>query len=298
MARTPASELLLRQRLAALSRALPAAQRGDVRSIHRARVATRRLREALPLVAVRAKGRRIERVVQRITRALGPVRELDVALIGLGEIAASGAVPAPAIAPLRAVIGEERQRLHTEMQRRLRGVDLGRLKKHALAAERGELPRKRRGHPPDSRRLVAAEKRAARRAGALREAIEDAAGIYLPDRLHAVRIKVKKLRYATELSRELSRSRAVAVVRTLKQAQDLLGRMHDLEILIARTRAMQGSSSAANLRLSADLDILVRRLETECRLLHGRYMAMRRALLAACDRTEAAVVRRAAISAA
>ena len=114
--------------------------------------------------------------------------------------------------------------------------------------------------------------RAARRAERLRAAIENAAGIYLPDRLHEVRIAVKKLRYALEIARELSGSRATARIRTLKRAQDLLGRMHDLEVLIARTRAVQGRAGAPNLRLSADLDRLVRRLETECRQLHGRYM--------------------------
>jgi hypothetical protein len=62
---------------------------------------------------------------------------------------------------------------------------------------------------------------------------------------------------------------------TLKRAQDLLGRIHDLEVLIARTRAIQGSSNAPTLRVSADMDLLVRRLETECRRLHGRYIAMR-----------------------
>jgi CHAD domain-containing protein len=128
--------------------------------------------------------------------------------------------------------------------------------------------------------------RVARRATALRAAIENAAGIYLPDRLHDVRIAVKKMRYAMELARELSGSRALAAIRSLKEAQDLLGRMHDLEILIARTRAVQGSPIGTNLRLSGDLDRLVRRLETECRQLHGHYMALRHKLLAICDRVE------------
>ena len=39
-------------------------------------------------------------------------------------------------------------------------------------------------------------------------AIENAGGIYLPDRLHQVRIAVKKLRYVLEIAREMSRSRA------------------------------------------------------------------------------------------
>ena len=75
----------------------------------------------------------------------------------------------------------------------------------------------------------------------------------------------------------------MAKILALKRMQDLLGRMHDLEVLIARTRAVQGSPSAPNLRLSAELDQLVRHLETECRQLHGHYIAARPALLACCD---------------
>jgi hypothetical protein len=59
--------------------------------------------------------------------------------------------------------------------------------------------------------------------------------------------------------------------------------MHDLEMLIARTRAVQSRAGAPNLRLSADLDRLVRRLENECRRLHVRYMNERKALRAICD---------------
>jgi CHAD domain-containing protein len=113
--------------------------------------------------------------------------------------------------------------------------------------------------------------------------MENAAGIYLPDRLHQVRIAVKKLRYALEIAQDLSGSRATMRIRALKRVQDLLGRMHDLEMLIARTRAIQSGAGAPNLKLSADLDRLVRRLENECRRLHVRYMNERKALRAICD---------------
>jgi CHAD domain-containing protein len=103
---------------------------------------------------------------------------------------------------------------------------------------------------------------------------------------------VKKLRYAMEIARELRRSKATARIRTLKEAQDLLGRMHDLEVLIARTRAVQGAASAPNLRVSAHLDRLVRRLENECRQLHGQYMASRNKLFAICDHVEHTADRR------
>lgn len=279
MARTPPTELMIRQRLAALSRSLPGARKGDVKRLHQARVATRRLREALPVVATGARGRKLVRDVRRLTRALGPVRELDVALLTLDELTEEGSVPAGAVAKLRQVIRHERRRLHTEMCRQVERVDLDKVRKRACSPK---------GHAHDPRQLADARRRAARRAERLRAAIENAAGIYLPDRLHQVRIGVKKLRYAMELTREMSGSRATARLKTLKQAQDLLGRMNDLEVLIARVRTVQGSGKVPDLRLSSDLDRVVRRLETECRQLHGHYMASRRKLILICDHASAA----------
>lgn len=292
MDKTTPAELLIRHRLAALTRASPGAQRGDVPSIHQARVATRRLGEALPLVAPGARGRTLEPTVRKLRRALGPVRELDVALLTLEELEMAGSVPRPAIIRLRQVVEQKRRLLHTAMRRQLDRINIAKFRRRAITMARKQISAAAgRGRTEASQRLVDATLRAARRASAMRAAIDSVAGIYLPDRLHAVRIALKKMRYAKELAHELSGSRAVAVLRTLKQAQVLLGRMHDLEVLVARTRAVQGSAGAASLRLSTDLDLVVRWLETECRQLHGQYMALRKALLAICDRVEAAAER-------
>jgi CHAD domain-containing protein len=276
------SELVIRQRMNALTRALPGATQGDPQLVHQARVATRRLREALPLVASGPRGRKLERLVRRLTRALGTVRELDVALEMLDELGAGVDMPRGAITKLRQVVREERQRMHTEMCTRVACVDIDKLRRRAAAAARKGAKAGGRG----PKRAVDAQLRAARRAIRLRDAIESAAGLYLPDRLHEVRIAVKKLRYAMEFSRELNGSRATARIRTLKEAQDLLGCMHDHEVLIARVRGVQGSK-APNLRLSADLDRLVRRLETECRQIHGHYISLRKKLMAIADSTAA-----------
>jgi hypothetical protein len=68
--------------------------------------------------------------------------------------------------------------------------------------------------------------------------------------------------------------------------------MHDHEVLIARVRGVQGSK-APTLRLSGDLDVVVRRLETECRQIHGQYIALRKKLLAIADSTAAPLLRQA-----
>ena len=274
------SELMIRQRLAALSRTLPGAQKGDVQAVHQARVATRRIREALPLVARGRSGKSLKKSVRKLTRVLGPVRELDVALLNLDQLRTSGEVSEAAVARLRQLITEERQRVGTEMVRRISHYNLPKFQKKAVeAAAHGPATT----GPRDPRRIAEALRRTARRAEGLRAAIDNAAGIYLPDRLHQVRIAVKKLRYALEIAQDLSRSRATRRVRTLKRVQDLLGRMHDLEMLIARTRAIQSGAGAPNLKLSSDLDRLVRRLENECRRLHVRYMNERKELLRICD---------------
>jgi CHAD domain-containing protein len=197
---------------------------------------------------------------------------------------------------LRTILREERERLRADMALRIERADLDKLQRKAIAsAQRGVDTD---GSPPsDPRRLRAVIKRAGRRALALQAAIENAGGIYLPDRLHQVRIAVKKLRYMLEIARELTRSRASARIRTLKTVQDLLGRMHDLEMLIMRIRALQGSDRAPSLKVSADLDRLVRRLETECRQLHVRYMGFKKKLLELCDYVTSADDRRPASAA-
>jgi CHAD domain-containing protein len=301
------SELLIRQRLSALTRALPQAQQGSAEAIHRARVATRRLREALPLVSTGPAGRKLQRRVRRITRALGPVRELDVALQMLEEFERTDDVPRAGIACLRSSIGQERQRMHGDLVHTLERIDIDKLSRKAVAAAQACDVRPSPAAGTDPKRRADAATRAARRAERLRITIETAGGIYLPDRLHEVRIAVKKLRYAVEIA-EVHRVRraartpraaagrtkgSAAALRTLKRAQVLLGRMHDLEVLIARTRGVQGSTAAPALHVSADLDRLVRRLEMECRQLHAQYMTGRSALLAVCAAVAARPRRRA-----
>jgi CHAD domain-containing protein len=301
--KTSVSDLLLRQRLSALSRTLIGARAGDMHAIHQARVATRRLREAVALMPSQSTARRLQRAARRLTRALGPVRELDVALQTLDELQREGDVPRPAVTCLRQLMTAERRLLQAEAVKIIDRGEFERLRQKLAEKERADAE-KGRVTSTTTRRESTAFRRVVRRGERLRGAMDNAAGIYLPDRLHAVRIAVKKLRYAIEVLQQMSGSRASRArtpskslrsvngqLAALKRAQELLGRMHDLEVLIARTRAVQASPQAPNLRLSGDLDRLVRRLETECRLLHGHYMASRAQLIDICDRIDARAAR-------
>jgi CHAD domain-containing protein len=280
--RVSAAEGLMIEHVDTLSRALPAATKGDVTSLHKARVVSRRLRVALPIVANGRKAARVARLVRRITQVLGPARDLDVAVEMLRDLEDEGKVSHAAASALRSAIEGERARLRSELEHELEGVDFDKLRKRAAAATHTDEAAA--FGLRDARRAAEARAEAGRRANRLMRALEGAAALYLPDRLHDVRIAVKKLRYTLEVEQRFSGSRARARVRTLQAAQALLGRIHDLEVLIARTRATQASPGASSLKISADLDQLVRHLESECRRLHGGYMLLRKGLLSLCRR--------------
>jgi CHAD domain-containing protein len=278
------SEAVVRKRLAVLSRTLPSATHGDIEALHEARVASRRLREALPVILEAGRRqRKLQKRVRRITRLLGPARELDVALANLDEVASSPGVARTATREVRSFIMAERKALQKALRKEIDAETIAKLRKRALGAVRRSTSPSRRDQ---AARRTEAWRHAMSRAIGLRAAIQHAATLYLPDRLHEVRLGVKKLRYALETVAELQARGRVIGARALKQAQDLLGRMHDFEMLISRTRAVQSATKVSTLRQSAELDRLVRHLEGECRLMHAQYVGLRTTLTAICDRTE------------
>src|SRR5262245_33743733 len=86
------------KRLESFTSHLPGVHRGRVEAVHQARVASRRLRELVPLAGwdsgtAQALGRRL----RKVTQDLGPVRELDVLALLLEELHESGRYPATAL---------------------------------------------------------------------------------------------------------------------------------------------------------------------------------------------------------
>lgn len=270
----------MNQRLETLIDAMPAAQAGDVRSVHQARVASRRLREALPVLRASVHQHRLGRVrkqVRRMTRALGPVRELDVALTHLDELAGKEIVSARALTYVRQEIARERLDRRREL---LAAITPGKIEK--LRSQLGHVATGPETPQPTGA-VEQAEQQVARRARTLMSAIQRAGAVYLPDRLHLVRVSAKKLRYAMEVERELKRARGTARIMQLKRLQDVLGFMHDYEIVIDRTRDVQARIAATDRNLATELDALVRTLEEECRQQHAIYMRRRESIVKLCE---------------
>ena len=272
--------MLLRQRLQTLLEAMPAAQAGDVRSVHQARVATRRLREALPVLRASLDASALNRArlqVREMTRALGPVRELDVALQHLDEFANRGLLSERAVARVRDIIVKERAARREKMLETITPGKVEKLRHRLTSVGSGPAVAGKPGAVAEATRHVA------RRGRRLAEAIEKAGAIYVPERLHAIRVATKKLRYAMEIERELKRSRATARIRQLRTLQDLLGRMHDLEMLAQRTREIQAHTTATDRRLATHMNTLLNAIEEDCRQLHALYMRRRPSLLRLCS---------------
>jgi len=277
---------LLRKRVDQFTRVLDTVEKGDVRSLHLARVASRRMRELVPMLQLdRSVSRKLRRRLRKITSRLGTVRELDVLLIQIDELHVSGRTGGGGLGRVAVRVSkardEARKRLSEEMPIR----DMARL---ARKLERvGDQLAEKEGS--SSKATVrnwrwAIEARVAKRASRLAAAMTAAGALYLPDRLHTVRIAVKRLRYAVELSTEAAGARGGADARVLKRGQDVLGRLHDVQTLVDQVRQTQASLAPPNVTVWRELDKLVTSLEDDCRRLHGRYMRIRDDLTALTER--------------
>jgi CHAD domain-containing protein len=82
---------LLKKRVEQFTRVLQSVEKGDVRALHQARVASRRLRELVPLLQLEhGSSRKLGRRLRKVTNRLGTVRELDVLLLLIDELHVSG----------------------------------------------------------------------------------------------------------------------------------------------------------------------------------------------------------------
>jgi CHAD domain-containing protein len=277
---------LLKKRVDHFTRVLRAVEEGDVRALHQARVTTRQVRELLPILQLdHTAARKLRRRLRKVTARLGTVRDLDVLVLLIDELHVSGRRGSGALGRVGVRVSKSRDQARRSLLTRLPITELARLARKldrtADAIKDGERTTSKAA--ARSWRW-AIDARVARRAASLSAAVVDAGALYLPERLHTVRIAVKKLRYAVELSLESAGHRTSADLRLLKRMQDLLGRLHDQQTLIEQVRQTQTSLTPPSVTIWRDLDTLVGSLEDDCRRLHARYMHARGELQAVAER--------------
>jgi len=261
--------VLLARRARALKRHLQEAVEGNGHGVHQARVASRRLREAVPVLATglkHSKAGKARTKIKRVTRALGAIRELDVTIALLDDLAARDAVPRLALEEVRGHVMKKQEQRRGVMLKRLDRVNVDKLDRRLGSL--GEALQQADKEP--WRQTLAS--RLLKRSKVLRAAAEEAGHMYEAERLHNVRIAAKKLRYAVEVAAETGIKAATRPASTIKRAQDTLGRLHDLQVLqlhVAEVQAMPRRSPSND----GGLDAISRLLEDECRHLHARYVA-------------------------
>jgi CHAD domain-containing protein len=280
LARRPVRELLAQWPLALVE---------EVEGIHQTRVASRRLRELVPALArVRDEGeaRRLRRGLRAVTRLLGRSRELDVAVETLRAVAVRTEGGRDGADAVRAHIRRERVEAGRDANRQAAAVDAGALVAGVLAlAARSQRPAAIR----NCARRVAA--RLGRRAGELEKAVVEAGLMFAPGPLHAVRIALKKFRYGLEVAERLGRFRLAGSMRRLKYLQDLLGELHDLQVLGGLARDVMAQESGSSRRA---IEALVTTIDDDIRALHSRFLLERDSIIVLL--TRATSVRRTLLS--
>jgi CHAD domain-containing protein len=247
---------LLNQAFDDFLRHLPGVREGAEEGIHQARVAIRRVREALALVRGRYETKiadSMEGRLRRIAAALGRARDADVAQRLLQDVERRALNVSGATSRLRRMVAAEQLNARRQAIKELEADDPKALH-HDLMRHRGRFVRDTfgLGWRPMLRDHIA------QRAAGVQEAVTHATGVYFPNRSHHARIAIKQLRYALDLAKETRTWKSPHGTRALKQAQSALGEAHDREVLIGQLDQLSPSSGdeAAALQqfLTADIE--------------------------------------------
>lgn len=272
----------------------------DIEHIHRMRVASRRLRAALPLFAeCFGKGtyRRWRREIREVTRALGAARDADVQieflrsylatvpaegepLFGLHFSAETGGAAAPA-APLRTGIECLLLRLSQRREALQPGV-VAAVDALEAAGTAGEIAAacRRQMAGADVHTVYAFEQGFIHISLCLDDLFSHAASVADPaaeEEHHAMRIAAKRLRYTMETFAPLYPGELKSEIAALKKLQDYLGDIHDCDVWAAFLPVFL-EEERERCRTYFGHDGLMAAIEPGILHLRGERMAKRRAL--------------------
>ena len=216
-------------------------QGGDAEALHDMRVASRRLREALEVFAFCFPVKSYDKLARRarlVTRALGELRNADVAIAYFETLRSQSdnVLVKVALEDVLRRLGREQREARRGLQQRLNQARLDRLPNDlGDACTRAESTplRYQRGA---RRSITLARKVLLQRLRELFAAQGAVGGEQDEKNLHRVRITVKKLRYAVETLDYAVGTALVAHLGLLRQWQDVLGALHDRDVLAVRVR--------------------------------------------------------------
>jgi CHAD domain-containing protein len=262
------ASLLLQDRVKRVFRELPGAVAGHEEPVHQVRVAGRRLRVALPLLA-RKEGNRLVaralRVLRRLTRAVGEGRDMDVILGLFEDRLATFKSASPEQRALLSRLRAARGRSRTQVGEDILDLDIDGLRR--------DLRRLLRRGAADSPTVLARVRALREEEGAeLLRGFSQVGDRYRPEALHALRRRVRRLRYAAEVEDVVRGEESRAPV-LWKRLQDGIGIIHDHYILAG------WFDEQARLAEARDNALLVRAARRERRSFIGLGRLLHRALL-------------------
>jgi triphosphatase len=220
----------------------------DPEHVHKMRVACRRLRAALRVFAACFDGRTSERLLtglRWLASTLGEVRDLDVQLLELAKSRARlGPEPAAGWTELRTVLEHRRDHARACL---IAGLDSERYARLLDAAARAFAiaPRRRAAHPGAQTAVVLAQQILERRVKSFVRAAKVCRQQPTVARMHELRIRGKKLRYACEFFGPLYGEEFAAGVEGLGVFQDALGQFQDQVVAGALARQLRDEALAA-----------------------------------------------------
>lgn len=222
----------------------------DIEGVHDMRVASRRLRSALrdfkPYLRER-KFRRSNKALKNIADALGAVRDQDVAILALEQLAADA--PTEVTAGIEWFADERRLKrdiARAELEQAITDEALAKLEKEFDSALEDGLKVSRKRKTVGVNRK-SAERLSCRDAGReviterFRELQDLSASLYRPHKirpLHEMRIAAKRLRYAIELFAPCWNEPLASSAKEIAKMQTSLGELHDCDVWIAEIGTM------------------------------------------------------------
>jgi CHAD domain-containing protein len=225
VAAVPGARLLLTRRARELFRVYPKALVGDVEAVHDLRVAARRLRMALVLLADEPDGRRARRarrMLHDLAAAAGRGRDLDV---GIAILEASPASADQGHLRLRRSLSASRSRARVLTREALLDLDVARLRRDVRACAAST----RVGREVVTERLATLRHREEE---TIDREISPKPQRPRPEALHRARRSARRLRYATEIVDLLDGTPSGATDRW-RTMQNRLGEIQDRHVFRA-----------------------------------------------------------------